>query len=476
MFKSRGEKNAEDGIYEVEKIVKRRKRTGRYFYLVKWKGYSNKHNTWEPYSNLGNCKELVHEFIKGSKKSDQTVAISPKIFYNPKSSENKSLYGQTSSNNSPSKTVSCSTEINRRRYPVVQIGNIANTRSFYFPKSESSKLRRFVAEVNISSVKKEVNGKRKTPRATVNPTVYNQEPVAAVTALKKNYDNIQLDHDYNDQSSESTNLSFKRKNELPRKPIVEERIVYLHWRGNFAEIIFANSMRKNALSPKFLTEIMNALDAIVSSKCTLAVITSVGNTFCSGLDIQHMLNVLGESNHIQESARTLAQDLRNFVDKMIDFPKPLIAMVQGEAIGLGCAMLPLFDTVYCSDRAIFSTPYIALGQTPEACSSSLFPQLLGMTVANNLLLNGACLTAQQAKRHGLVTDVFSHDTFKQHALSLIHSISSQSSQALQKSRELLQKSRKTQLKHVNYCECNELMERWATQETLVNFLKFVNQK
>jgi len=68
---------------------------------------------------------------------------------------------------------------------------------------------------------------------------------------------------------------------------------------------------------------------------------------------------------------------RNFVDKLIEFQRLLIAVVQGPAINLGCAMLSLFDLVYCSDKAYFWTPYVEMGQTPECCSSLLFPEILG---------------------------------------------------------------------------------------------------
>lgn len=68
---------------------------------------------------------------------------------------------------------------------------------------------------------------------------------------------------------------------------------------------------------------------------------------------------------------------RNFVDKLIEFQRLLIAVVQGPAINLGCTMLALFDIVYCSDKAWFWTPYVEMAQTPESCASVLFPEIFG---------------------------------------------------------------------------------------------------
>ena len=67
---------------------------------------------------------------------------------------------------------------------------------------------------------------------------------------------------------------------------------------------------------------------------------------------------------------------------MISFPKPIIAAVNGSAIGLGMCLLSLCDIVYASDKAMFYCPYAKLGQTPEGCSSFTFPQSLGIAMVS----------------------------------------------------------------------------------------------
>ena len=68
---------------------------------------------------------------------------------------------------------------------------------------------------------------------------------------------------------------------------------------------------------------------------------------------------------------------RKFVGSFIDFPKPLIAAINGPAVGISVTVLGLFDIVYATDRATFHTPFMELGQSPEGCSSFTFPRIMG---------------------------------------------------------------------------------------------------
>ena len=67
---------------------------------------------------------------------------------------------------------------------------------------------------------------------------------------------------------------------------------------------------------------------------------------------------------------------------MISFPKPVVAAVNGCALGLGTSILPLCDIVYASDKATFSCPYGRLGHTPEGCGSYTLPQVIGSAMVS----------------------------------------------------------------------------------------------
>lgn len=116
--------------------------------------------------------------------------------------------------------------------------------------------------------------------------------------------------------------------------------------------------------------------------------------------------------------------LENFVNAFLDFGKILIAAVNGPAIGIAVTTLGLCDFVFCSDLATFQTPFSRLGQSPEGCSSYVFPRIMGISKANELLIMGKVFSAQDALHSGLVSEVFPGSTFFSKVKSLAELIAS----------------------------------------------------
>ena len=71
---------------------------------------------------------------------------------------------------------------------------------------------------------------------------------------------------------------------------------------------------------------------------------------------------------------------RNFVDCLISFSKPIVAVVQGPAVGVGVTMLPHCDVIIASSKATFHTPFSSIGIVPEACSSVTFANIMGSSL------------------------------------------------------------------------------------------------
>ena len=129
-------------------------------------------------------------------------------------------------------------------------------------------------------------------------------------------------------------------------------------------------------------------------RCVL--IRAEGANFTAGNDINDFIESAGE---VADSEGF------DFLTEIRDFPKPIVAVVQGQAIGIGTTMLMHCDVVVADPTATFSMPFVTLGLVPEAGSSYLFPQLVGYQRASHIFLTGESFGAKAAVDMGLVTEL-----------------------------------------------------------------------
>ncbi|VDL85185.1 unnamed protein product [Schistocephalus solidus] len=168
-----------------------------------------------------------------------------------------------------------------------------------------------------------------------------------------------------------------------------------------------------------LMELTKALHHATEDSISLVMLCGLGHVFSSGIDLSAF--TLASIPFVSaESAELVASQfsdaLREFLLTVSNFPKLLVAGVNGPALGLGVAMLPLFDLVYASDCATFHLPYAQLGQTAEGGASFTLPNLVGLPLANDLLLASRKLSAREALQRGLVSDVLFPKNFRQELL------------------------------------------------------------
>ncbi|XP_006888788.1 PREDICTED: enoyl-CoA delta isomerase 2, mitochondrial [Elephantulus edwardii] len=239
-------------------------------------------------------------------------------------------------------------------------------------------------------------------------------------------------------------------------------------------ITFNRPTKKNAITTEMYHEIMRALEAASKDDSAITVLTGNGDYYCSGNDLNNFTDI--PPGGVEEKAQQSAILLRNFVDCFIDFPKPLVAVVNGPAVGISVTTLGLFDIVYASDRATFHTPFSHLGQTPEGCSSYLFPKIMGSAKAAEMLIFGKKLTAKEACAQGLVTEVFPHSTFQKEVWTRLKAYSKLPPNAMRISKQLIRNVEKEKLHAVNSEECTALQSRWVSDECVNAVMNFLSRK
>ena len=167
--------------------------------------------------------------------------------------------------------------------------------------------------------------------------------------------------------------------------------------GGVLTLTFNRAEKKNALTSAMYARLAAQLaEADADAAVRLAVIQGQETLFTAGNDVTEFL---------QRPPADADAPVFRFLRALADFSKPLLAAVCGPAVGIGTTLLLHCDLVYCGDNALFSLPFVNLGLCPEAASSLLLPQRIGVAAAAEKLLFGEAFAADEAEALGLVNRV-----------------------------------------------------------------------
>lgn len=129
----------------------------------------------------------------------------------------------------------------------------------------------------------------------------------------------------------------------------------------------------------------------------VVLLRAEGEHFAAGADLKEMLGMSAEQARSTDFAGCCAP--------LGSFPKPVVALVQGFALGGGCELVEMCDIVLAAENAVFGHPEVRVGTMPGAGGSQRLPRLVGMAKALDLLLTGRRMEAHEAERSGLVSRV-----------------------------------------------------------------------
>jgi enoyl-CoA hydratase/carnithine racemase len=189
--------------------------------------------------------------------------------------------------------------------------------------------------------------------------------------------------------------------------------------------------KKNALNAPMYDAMTAAIEeAQTAPSIHCLMIAGAPGAFCAGNDLKDFQDAARESGGLGHSVIA-------FLYALARNRKPLVAAVQGVAVGIGTTMLFHCDYVVAGTDARFSTPFVSLGLVPEAASSLLAPRLMGNRRAFALLVMGQPLDAPAAKECGLVNAVAAPAETDAQALQAAHHIARLPPEAVAVSRKLV---------------------------------------
>ena len=195
------------------------------------------------------------------------------------------------------------------------------------------------------------------------------------------------------------------------------------------------------------------------------VITSEGEHFTAGNDIRDFM-----SNPPTEQDSSVAK----FLGSLLEFPKPLLAAVKGNAIGVGTTMLLHCDVVVAAPTANFSMPFTSLGLVPEAGSTKLFPELVGYQRAAKIFMTGESFGAQAALEMGLIASIDSDA--ERIALEIAEQIAQQPPKAIMNTKALMKANKHDAVAHVMRAEFQLFALALQSEEAADAFMKFMAKK
>lgn len=201
--------------------------------------------------------------------------------------------------------------------------------------------------------------------------------------------------------------------------MAESHVLYAVENG-CAQITLNRPEAKNAFSPEMIRMWRQYLEeAGQDERVKVVIVTGKGDTFCSGGDIRDMaegkLRSWDMKKYLWEQVHRIALVLE-------DLDKPVIAAINGAALGAGLDMALMCDLRVCSDKARLGESYILMGLAPGDGGAYFLPRLVGTAKALELFLTADVISPDEALRLGIVNQVIPHDRLMEETIALAQKI------------------------------------------------------
>ena len=231
-------------------------------------------------------------------------------------------------------------------------------------------------------------------------------------------------------------------------------------------LVLDRPAKKNALTRAMYARLADALEeAAGDDGVRVVVLSGRGGTFTGGNDL---------GDFMMDPPTGPDSPVFRFLAAAVGLPKPLVAAVEGAAIGIGTTILLHCDLAYAAPDAVFKMPFVDLGLVPEAASSLLLPRLAGPVRAAELLLFGEAFTAETAHEIGLVNAVVGDATG--HALERARTLAQKPPAAVRQTKALLRRASADAVAETMAHEGRLFVERLGSPEAAEAFTAFFEKR
>ena len=215
---------------------------------------------------------------------------------------------------------------------------------------------------------------------------------------------------------------------------MENKILSLKVENGVGLVTISRPKAMNALNTQFFEEMDEMLDQVYENKdIKVMLITGDGKAFVAGADIAEMVH------KEEEEGRDFSTRGQNTFRSMEKLPKPIIAAINGFALGGGMELTMACDVRFASTKAKFGQPEVNLGLIPGFAGTQRLPRLVGMGNALMLLMSGDMIGAQEAHQMGLVQRLFEPEQLMEESIKFAETIAKKGPLAVRKVKEVSRK-------------------------------------
>jgi enoyl-CoA hydratase/carnithine racemase len=241
-----------------------------------------------------------------------------------------------------------------------------------------------------------------------------------------------------------------------------------HLEAGILSLTFNRPQKKNAFTGEMYDAAARALvEADANDAVRVVVLTGAGGAFTAGNDLKDFLEhpPTGESSPVFRFLAALAH-----------LSRPVVAGVDGVAVGIGTTLLLHCDYVAASERAVFSMPFVNLGLSPEGASSVLLPRVAGMALASELLMFGDPFDAATALRAGIVNQVVPEATLAEVVQKRAAALAAKPVESLRLTKRLLREPLRASVDDALSREGAHFVQRLGSAEAREAFNAFLSKK
>lgn len=191
--------------------------------------------------------------------------------------------------------------------------------------------------------------------------------------------------------------------------------IRLAFEDSVATITIDDPDRLNPLSRERYAALLDRLDEVEASDARCLVVTGAGEAFSAGGDVEGMGETLDERPPASEEIDEIREHEQRAIERVVEFPLPTVAKVDGPATADGAALAVACDLTLASERARIGFPHVRFGLSLDAGVSYLLPRLVGEKRALDLALTGRVVDAERALEMGLFSRLYPTDEFDERA-------------------------------------------------------------